>query len=191
MLAGAMAVSTGVGEAGESCVGLDTALLNNLNFIAEQRRNPDALSEARIANRQAVVDLIEQRREVAGCTERVVAGQAPLATLPATRKPGATPGSVVPLHPPSASAVPASRGEQVCLGSTVTLSGENGPPAASSSQFPAGTLLRVTNLDNSTSITVEVTGRSGSCVLLNDAAFEQIREPGKLLVRRARVERIG
>jgi hypothetical protein len=56
-------------EAAENCAGLDQALRNNLNFIAEQRANPDAQSEARIANRQAVVDLIQQRRAAAGCTD--------------------------------------------------------------------------------------------------------------------------
>lgn len=67
------AVSTPDGQAAESCQGLDTALRNNLNFIAGQRATPDALSEARIANRQAVVDLIRQRRQAAGCTANVQA----------------------------------------------------------------------------------------------------------------------
>jgi hypothetical protein len=64
---GAFTVSTGVSSAGENCTGLDQALHNNLEFIAGQRAVPDALSDARIANRRAVVDLINQRREVAGC----------------------------------------------------------------------------------------------------------------------------
>ncbi|MFI6006508.1 hypothetical protein ACIA98_40195, partial [Streptomyces sp. NPDC051366] len=34
----------------------------------------------------------------------------------------------------------------VCQGSTVTLSGEGGAPAASSGTFPVGTKLKVTNL---------------------------------------------
>lgn len=79
----------------------------------------------------------------------------------------------------------------VCAGSTVTLSGEGGAPAASSDQFPAGTQLRVTNLDNNRSTTVEVNSPSGSCVLLNNAAFEQVREPGKNVIRNVRVERVG
>jgi hypothetical protein len=152
---------------GESCAGLDRALRNNLDFIAAQQANPDAQSAARIENRQAVVDLIEQRRAAAGCT-----GEA---------QPPAT----------SAPAQPPATGDVVCDGSTVTLSGEAGAPAASSNQFPAGTRLKVTNLDNGKSITVEVTGVSGSCVLLNDAAFEQVREPGKFLIRRVVVERVG
>jgi hypothetical protein len=82
-------------------------------------------------------------------------------------------------------------GQQVCAGSTVTLSGEGGAPAASSNQFRVGTRLKVTNLDNNKSTTVSVTGTSGSCALLNNAAFEQVREPGKFLIRRARIERVG
>ncbi|MGW0337180.1 hypothetical protein ACWD0J_36060, partial [Streptomyces sp. NPDC003011] len=82
-------------------------------------------------------------------------------------------------------------GQQVCNGSTVTLSGEAGAPAASSNQFPAGTRLKVTNLDNDKSTTVEVTSVSGSCALLNNAAFEQVREPGKFLIRRAVIEKVG
>ena len=85
----------------------------------------------------------------------------------------------------------AATGEQVCNGSTVTLSGEGGAPAASSNQFPAGTKLKVTNLDNNKSTTVEVTSVSGSCALLNNAAFEQVREPGKFLIRRALIEKVG
>ncbi len=79
----------------------------------------------------------------------------------------------------------------VCAGSTVTLSGEGGAPAASSSEFPTGTKLKVTNLDNNKSTTVSVTSTSGSCALLNNAAFEQVREAGKFLIRNARIERVG
>jgi alpha-D-ribose 1-methylphosphonate 5-triphosphate synthase subunit PhnG len=60
-------------QAAENCAGLDTALQNNLNFIAGQQANPDAQSQARIANRQAVVDLIQQRRAAAGCTNDIKA----------------------------------------------------------------------------------------------------------------------
>jgi hypothetical protein len=42
--------------AAESCQGLDTALQNNLTFIAQQQAAPDAQSAARIENREAVVD---------------------------------------------------------------------------------------------------------------------------------------
>ena len=173
---GAWAVSTGISSAGESCVGLDQALRQNLQFIAGQRAAPDALSEARIANRQAVVDLINQRRVTAGCNANV-AGEVPgAAAPPATTAPPATGTGTGPV---------------VCKGSTVTLSGEAGVPAASSGTFPIGTVLKVTNLDNNKSITVRVATPSGSCVLLNNAAFEQVREPGKFLIRRAVIERVG
>jgi hypothetical protein len=170
------------GGSGESCAGLDTALRNNLSFIAAQQANPDAQSAARIENRQAVVDLIEQRRQAAGCTANVVADQ-PAAEAPAEQPPAEQPTA----EPP----VDGATGEVVCAGSTVTLSGEAGAPAASSNQFPVGTTLRVTNLDNGKSTTVEVTSVSGSCALLNNAAFEQVREAGKNLIRRATIERIG
>ncbi|HET9137778.1 MAG TPA: hypothetical protein VFO68_00300 [Actinophytocola sp.] len=169
---GVVAQPVDTGGSGESCAGLDKALQNNLDFIAGQRANPDAQSQARIANRQAVVDLIQQRRTAARCTANVVAN--PPVAQPA---------------PPAAQ--PPAAGSVVCAGSTVTLSGEAGAPAASSNQFPVGTRLRVTNLDNGRSITVAVTSASGSCALLNDAAFEQVREPGKNLIRRARIERVG
>ncbi|KMO96931.1 hypothetical protein ACS04_15975 [Streptomyces roseus] len=86
--------------------------------------------------------------------------------------------------------VPPATGEVVCKGSTVTLSGEGGAPAASSGTFPVGTKLKVTNLDNGQSTTVAVNGPSGSCVLLNNSAFDKVREPGKNLIRRARIERV-
>ncbi|WP_433472678.1 hypothetical protein ACQPZP_27855 [Spirillospora sp. CA-142024] len=102
---------------------------------------------------------------------------------------GQPPASSAPARP-STSAAPAASGDVVCPGSTVTLSGEAGAPAASSSTLPAGTKVKVTNLDNGKSTTVEVTSTSGSCLLLNDAAFEQVREAGKFLIRRARIERV-
>lgn len=49
----------------------------------------------------------------------------------------------------------------------------------------------MTNLDNNKSTTVEVTSVSGSCVLLNNSAFEEVREPGKFLIRRALIEKVG
>jgi len=69
----AVALSTGRGEAAENCGGLDTALQNNLNFIAAQQAAPDAQSQARIDNRLAVVDQLQQRRQAAGCVGDVVA----------------------------------------------------------------------------------------------------------------------
>ena len=196
--AAAIALSSPAGNAAEApkenCGGLDTALQNNLNFIAGQQAAPDAQSAARIANRQAVVDLIQQRRQVAGCTANVAAnnGQAAAAPGNSGNAPGKAqaPGQQKKQEQPAAGAG-ATTGQVVCPGSTVTLSGEGGAPAASSNQFPAGTKLKVTNLDNSKSTTVEVTSVSGSCTLLNNAAFEQVREPGKFLIRRARIERVG
>ncbi|UMP05679.1 septal ring lytic transglycosylase RlpA family protein [Amycolatopsis sp. EV170708-02-1] len=187
------AISTPDGQAAESCQGLDAALRNNLNFIAGQQADPDALSGARIANRQAVVDLIQQRREAAGCTEEVRADGGKQAADDAMAvEDEAAPKEAAPQDEaaPQEEAA-AGEGEVVCPGSTVTLSGEGGAPAASSSEFPAGTKLKVTNLDNDKSTTVEVTGVSGSCALLNNAAFEQVREPGKFLIRRATIERVG
>ncbi|MEU1103251.1 hypothetical protein ABZ408_20100 [Streptomyces tibetensis] len=180
------------------CLGLATALGNNQKFIADQRANPDAQSEARIANREAVVAEIKRKQEASGCAvgESAQDSQTAQPSQPAQSA-----------QPPAASAQPsqpaesapagdtgdgaAASGQQVCNGSTVTLSGEGGAPAASSNQFPAGTKLTVTNLDNNKSTTVEVTSVSGSCALLNNAAFEQVREPGKFLIRRALIEKVG
>ncbi|MBZ6175243.1 hypothetical protein KVH24_22225 [Streptomyces olivaceus] len=169
--------------AGDStvCQGLATALGNNLRFIDGQRADPDAQSEARIANREAVVAEIERKQEASGCT----AGES--APAPGS---AASPQSP-PASQPAQTSQPAQAGEQVCTGSTVTLSGEGGAPAASSNQFPLGTTLRVTNLDNDKSTTVTVDSVSGSCALLNDAAFEEVREDGKLLIRRALIEKVG
>ncbi|MFG3493787.1 hypothetical protein [Streptomyces sp. NPDC047928] len=212
VVAGGTAVAmTGTSQASVACDGLATALGNNERFIAGQRANPDAQSEARIANRQAVIEEIKRKQAASGCA--VGAGsEAPGAGADAqagagAEAPGAGAGAQAPgagagadgnadAQPPAdrqppAAQPPAAAGDVVCAGSTVTLSGEGGAPAASSGQFPAGTLLKVTNLDNAKSTTVEVTSVSGSCVLLNDAAFEQVREPGKFLIRNARIERVG
>jgi hypothetical protein len=172
------------GGSGESCDGLDTALRNNLTFIAGQRATPDSQSAARIANRQAVVDLIQQRRQAAGCTGDVQA-------QPPAQNDETPPANDETPPADNGNAGGGEVGEVVCAGSTVTLSGEAGAPAASSNQFPVGTQLKVTNLDNDKSTTVEVTAPSGSCALLNNAAFEQVREPGKNLIRRAKIERVG
>jgi hypothetical protein len=182
---GATAVGVGVSHAGEDCGGLDQALKNNLNFIADQQRNPDALSAARIQNRQDVVNLIQKRRADAGCTANVTAD------APAAPAAPATTAAAAPAAPAPAPAAGTGAGQVVCPGSTVTLDGQDGAPSASSNQFPAGTTLKVTNLDNNQSITVQVSGPSGSCILLNNTAFNQIHEPGKNLIRRAVIEKIG
>ncbi|WP_330340483.1 hypothetical protein [Streptomyces sp. NBC_00557] len=190
------------------CQGLATAHGNNDRFIADQKAHPDAQSAARIANREAVIKQIEVQQKAAGCTVgesaqgsqtgQQVAGQQGAGQQGS----GQQAGGAQSAQPSQSSAAgndagnnagggAAASGQQVCNGSTVTLSGEGGAPAASSNQFPAGTTLKVTNLDNNKSTTVKVTSVSGSCVLLNNAAFEQVREPGKFLIRHARIEKVG
>ncbi|WDV51193.1 hypothetical protein PV963_12820 [Streptomyces coeruleorubidus] len=179
------------------CQGLATALGNNQKFIADQRSTPDAQSEARIANREAVVAEIQRKQEASGCVVGESAQDSRTTQPSQPAQGGQQAGGAQPSQP--AQSAPAENpgggaadsGQQVCNGSTVTLSGEDGAPAASSNQFPAGTKLKVTNLDNDKSTTVEVTSVSGSCVLLNNAAFEQVREPGKFLIRRAVIEKVG
>ncbi|ALO93407.1 Putative secreted protein [Streptomyces hygroscopicus subsp. limoneus] len=180
-------------SAGDStvCQGLATALGNNERFIADQKAKPDAQSAARIANRQAVVEQIKVQQKASGCTvgesaqgsQAAQGGDAGQSAAP--QDGGQQAGGV------QQGGGQQGGGQQVCKGSTVTLSGEGGAPAASSDQFPAGTTLKVTNLDNDKSTTVKVTSVSGSCVLLNNAAFEQVREPGKFLIRRAVIEKVG
>ncbi|MFF2134128.1 hypothetical protein ACFVW1_54280 [Streptomyces olivochromogenes] len=175
------------------CQGLTTALGNNQKFIDGQRANPDAQSAARIANREAVIAQIKVQQKASGCAVGESA-QGSQTTQPAQ---SAQPAKTTPAQQQTTAPAQgtggggAAAGQQVCNGSTVTLSGEAGAPAASSNQFPAGTKLKVTNLDNNKSTTVQVTSVSGSCVLLNNAAFEQVREPGKFLIRRARIEKVG
>ncbi|MFF5039568.1 RlpA-like double-psi beta-barrel domain-containing protein [Streptomyces nigra] len=183
------------------CQGLATALGNNQRFIDGQRANPDAQSEARIANREAVIKQIKVQQEASGCAvgESAQGSQAAQPSAPAGGAAGnggeaagnAGAGQNAGDAGNGNAGGGAAAGQQVCNGSTVTLSGEGGAPAASSNQFPAGTKLKVTNLDNNKSTTVEVTSVSGSCVLLNNAAFEQVREPGKFLIRRAVIEKVG
>ena len=180
------------------CQGLATALGNNQKFIDGQKANPDAQSAARIANREAVIAQIKVQQKASGCAVGESA-QDSQATQPAPNGAGQQAGGAQQSAQPSQTASAgngnaggaAASGQQVCNGSTVTLSGEGGAPAASSNQFPAGTTLKVTNLDNNKSTTVKVTSVSGSCALLNNAAFEQVREPGKFLIRRALIEKVG
>ncbi|MFF7166625.1 hypothetical protein ACFZBP_35500 [Streptomyces sp. NPDC008086] len=183
------------------CQGLATALGNNERFIEGQRANPDAQSEARIANREAVIAQIKVQQEASGCAagESAQDSQAAQPAAPSAPAAGAEEAGGAEDAGNAGDAGnaagngggAAASGQQVCNGSTVTLSGEGGAPAASSNQFPAGTKLKVTNLDNNKSTTVEVTSVSGSCVLLNNAAFEQVREAGKFLIRRAVIEKVG
>ncbi|MEV5455601.1 hypothetical protein [Streptomyces sp. NPDC052535] len=180
------------------CQGLATALGNNQRFIEGQRANPDAQSAARIENREAVVAEIERKQAASGCAVGESAqdsqaaqdtGQA--AGRDARQDAGEQAGGPAGDRAGAGAGEAARAGEQVCAGSTVTLSGEGGAPAASSNQFPVGTRLKVTNLDNGRSTTVEVNSVSGSCALLNNAAFEQVREEGKFLIRRALIEKVG
>ncbi|MFF7562768.1 hypothetical protein ACFZB4_22725 [Streptomyces pseudovenezuelae] len=168
------------------CQGLATALGNNQRFIEGQRATPDAQSTARIANREAVIAQIKVQQKASGCA----VGESAQGSQTAAGQPSqaATASAPAAQAPPAGNA---ASGQQVCNGSTVTLSGEAGAPAASSNQFPIGTKLKVTNLDNNKSTTVKVTSPSGSCALLNNAAFEQVREPGKFLIRRALIEKVG
>ncbi|MFD4715318.1 hypothetical protein ACFWN5_37430 [Streptomyces sp. NPDC058430] len=192
-----------VAQNAQVCQGLETAIANNQKFIDGQRAAPDAQSEARIANREAVIAEIRRKEAASGCEagDGAGAGAGAQAGDGADDAAGgmetvtAAPPDTVTAEPdPTDAAGDAggdAAGEQVCAGSTVTLSGEGGAPAASSGQFPAGTKLKVTNLDNGKSTSVEVTSVSGSCVLLNNSAFEQVREPGKFLIRNARIEKVG
>ncbi|WP_327730107.1 septal ring lytic transglycosylase RlpA family protein [Streptomyces sp. NBC_00487] len=191
------------------CQGLATALGNNERFIADQKANPDAQSAARIANREAVIAQIKVQQGASDCVvgesaQGSQAAQPAQPSAPATETGGSAQDPQGDEAAGNAGGAGnagdtggaggtgnAGAGEQVCDGSTVTLSGEGGAPAASSNEFPAGTKLRVTNLDNNKSTTVEVTSVSGSCVLLNNSAFEEVREPGKFLIRRALIEKVG
>ncbi|MFI1762911.1 hypothetical protein ACH41H_12785 [Streptomyces sp. NPDC020800] len=195
------------------CQGLATAHGNNDKFIADQKAHPDAQSAARIANREAVLKQIEVQQKAAGCTvgesaqdsqaaqngngqqgNGQQAGQQGKGQQAGQQGNGQQGNGQQGAQNGAAGANgggAAASGQQVCKGSTVTLSGEAGAPAASSGTFPAGTTLKVTNLDNNKSTTVKVTSPSGSCVLLNNAAFEQVREPGKFLIRHAVIEKVG
>ncbi|MBA2948497.1 hypothetical protein [Streptomyces himalayensis] len=215
----AMASTSNAAPTSVVCDGLATALANNQKFIDGQRADPDAQSEARIANRLAVIEEIKRKQAASGCETEAGGGAAGSETgagagadagagagtgtgagagagsseeTAAPAEPGAPQETAATEEPGGGEEAGAGAvGEVVCAGSTVTLSGEGGAPAASSNQFPVGTQLKVTNLDNDKSTTVEVTSVSGSCALLNNAAFEQVREPGKFLIRNARIEKVG
>jgi hypothetical protein len=207
IVGGAWAISTGVSGASENnvaaCTGFDQAIQRNLDFIADQRAHPTGVSAANIQNRQQVIDNINVTRKAAGCTEAAPSNGA-AAAPPAAAPPAAAPPAATSKPTGNAGAgagagagnvgsgnAGGGAGQVVCQGDTVTLSGEAGAPAASSGTFPIGTTLKVTNLDNNKSITVQVTEPSGSCALLNDAAFDQIHEAGKFLIRHATIVRVG
>jgi rare lipoprotein A (peptidoglycan hydrolase) len=81
--------------------------------------------------------------------------------------------------------------QNACNAAALTFFADTAAPSVTSNVFPVGTQLKITNLDNSKSTTVAVTGVSGSCALLNTAAMDQIRETGKNVVRRNTVEVVG
>jgi hypothetical protein len=204
IVGGGWAISTGVSGAAENnvaaCAGFDQAIQNNLTFIAGQQAHPTAVSAANIENRRQVIANINNTKKAAGCTEASPGGPAGAgqAAPPAAVNNGNTGSNGNAAGNKGGNKGDAGNaangtgaGEVVCKGSTVTLSGEAGAPAASSGTFPIGTTLKVTNLDNNKSITVKVTEPSGSCALLNDAAFNQIHEDGKFLIRHAIIERVG
>ncbi|GGN89905.1 hypothetical protein GCM10010112_74800 [Actinoplanes lobatus] len=205
LVGGGLAVGTGLSSASTFCDGLDERIRETQQFMAQQRANPNSQTEAILANRQAVIDLINVQKAQGGCggAQAQAPAAKPTTTAPAakptTAAPAAKPTTAAPAAKPTTAApaakpttaAPAGNGQVVCPGSTVTLSGEGGAAAASSGTHPVGTVLRVRNLDNNKSITVTVTSVSGSCVLLNNAAFEEVREPGKFLIRRAVIERVG
>jgi hypothetical protein len=206
IVGGAWAISTGVSGASENnvaaCTGFDQAIQRNLDFMADQQAHPTSQTAAILLNRQQVIDNINVMRKATGCTEAAptkasngVTPAAPAAAQPAAAQPAAAqPAAAQPAKtskPAGTGNAGTGAGQVVCKGSTVTLSGEAGAPAASSGTFPIGTTLKVTNLDNNKSITVKVTEPSGSCALLNDAAFNQIHEAGKFLIRHATIERVG
>lgn len=123
------------------CQGLATAVGNNQRFIDDQRANPDAQSEARIANREAVIAEIGRQQAASGCTagESAAGGSAQdsQASQPPQAGQGADQGGGQEAGAGAGQAGEqagggAPSGQQVCNGSTVTLSGEAGAPAASS-----------------------------------------------------------
>ncbi|MEV0966895.1 hypothetical protein AB0J25_30740 [Streptomyces sp. NPDC049910] len=184
---GTAVVMTGTSNASAACDGFAQAVRNNENFIAAQRADPDAQSEARVANREAVIRQINLQQQAAGCAEGSGGGDRGAAPAePPAGQDEAAGGAAQ-----GGGAEAGATGEVVCAGQNLTFSGDGGAPAASSGQFPIGTRLKVTNLANDKTTTVEVTSASGSCALLNAAAFEQVREAGKNVIREVRIERLG
>ncbi|MEU2264603.1 hypothetical protein ABZ557_31015 [Streptomyces sp. NPDC019645] len=185
LVGGTAVVMTGTSNASAACDGFAQAVRNNENFIAGQRANPDAQSEARIANREAVIRQINLQQEAAGCAQGSGGGDQAAAPAQPPAGEGQAAGGA------GAGGDAGATGEVVCAGQNLTFSNDGGAPAASSGQFPIGTQLKVTNLANNKTTTVEVTSTSGSCALLNAAAFEQVREAGKNVIRQVRIERLG
>ncbi len=99
------------------------------------------------------------------------------------------------------SGAPASQssvaGKEVCAGQPLEFSALTGPAGVFSNQFPVGTSLRITNLMNSRTATLSVTGAASSCALLNNSAYELLKTPdtgrggAESVLRRVRVEIVG
>jgi rare lipoprotein A (peptidoglycan hydrolase) len=69
----------------------------------------------------------------------------------------------------------------------------NNPNAltAGSGMFPIGTMVKVTNPDTNTSVTVRINDKSSFCVAMSQAAFAKVRNPGKNLIPNAKVQVVG
>lgn len=145
-----------VAQNAQVCQGLETAIANNQKFIDGQRAAPDAQSEARIANREAVIAEIRRKEAASGCEAgdgagaQAGSGADDAAGAGAQAGDGAddaaggmetvtaAPQDTVTAEPdPTDTAGGDAAGEQVCAGSTVTLSGEGArPPRPAGSSRP-------------------------------------------------------
>ena len=75
----------------------------------------------------------------------------------------------------------------------ITASGEAFEPGsrtAASGVFPLGSTIEVTNPDTGRSVRARVNDRANGCVLLSPAAFAQVRNPGKNLIRNATARQV-
>ncbi|HWS38972.1 MAG TPA: hypothetical protein VN408_40305, partial [Actinoplanes sp.] len=86
VVGGGLAVGTGLSSASTStfCDGQAQAIRNNENFIAQQRANPNAQTEAVIANRQAVIKQINLQMKAGGCDVADVPVAQPTTAAPTT-----------------------------------------------------------------------------------------------------------
>ena len=85
-----------VAQNAQVCQGLETAIANNQKFIDGQRAAPDAQSEARIANREAVIAEIRRKEAASGCEAGDGAGQRPVAH--AAGRPGSPVRASIMIH---------------------------------------------------------------------------------------------
>jgi hypothetical protein len=155
------------------CQGLATALGNNQRFIEGQRSAPDAQSAARIANREAVIAQIKVQQEASGC----VVGESAQGSQAAAGQPSQAASASAPAStsPPAAQAPPAGNaasGQQVCNGSTVTLSASEsshrrtktlvGTPACASDGVPVNAPLLALKLAHTGRLAMEKVKGSAS-----------------------------